>query len=96
LSFSVTTVLYLTSQNKFIMFKYNNREKNASAKRIMEKLKQTYNIIISEQSAGRIEYLIRQRQFLIDSVEVAGKEASSGKPIQLLVNISLLVQIINP
>jgi hypothetical protein len=78
------------------MFKYNNREKNASVKKIMEKLKQTHNIIISEQSAGRIEYLIRQRQFLIDSVEVAGKEATSGKPIQLLLNISLLVQIINP
>ena len=65
------------------MFKYDNRNKKAVTKKIIEQLKQTNNIIISEQSAGRIEYLIMQRQFYIDSVEVEGNEVATGKPIQL-------------
>jgi hypothetical protein len=77
------------------MFKYDNRNKKAVINKIIDRLKQSKNIIISEQSAGRIEYLIKQRQLLIDSIEVSGKEVSSGKPLLLLLNISSLLQIIN-
>jgi len=77
------------------MFKYDNRAKNAISHKIIEKLKQTHHIIISQQSAGRIEYLIKQRQLLVDSVEVSGKEVGSERSLQLILDLKSLIQIIN-
>jgi uncharacterized protein YlxP (DUF503 family) len=69
------------------MFKYDNKNKKAVTKKIIEQLKQTNNILISEQSAGRIEYLIKQRQIFIDSIEVDGTEVQTGRPVQLHLDI---------
>ncbi len=77
------------------MFKYDNRIKNSTIHKIKEYLKRSDKFIISEQSATRIEYLIRQRQLLIDSVEVDGTEAGTGRPLRLLLNIKNLVCAVN-
>ena len=79
--------VYLWHQKWLKMFNYDNRNKKAVTKKIIEQLKQTNNIIISEQSAGRIEYLIKQRQFCIDSIDVDGNEVETGRPVQLHLDI---------
>jgi len=77
------------------MFKYDNKIKNSAILKIREHLKRSSKFIISEQSAARIEYLIKQRQLLIDSVEVEGTEAFTGRPLRLILDIRNLAHSIN-
>jgi len=77
------------------MFKYNNQYKKNFTKKIIDQLKQTERIIISEQSAGKIEYMISQRQLMIDSIEIEGEELETGRPLLISLNINKLAQQIN-
>ena len=77
------------------MFKYNNKYKKNFTKKIIDQLKQTERIIISEQSAGKIEYMISQRQLMIDSIEIEGEELETGRPLLISLNINKLAQQIN-
>ena len=77
------------------MFKYDNKIKNSTINKIKEYLNRSSKFIISEQSAARIEYLIKQRQLLIDSVEVDGTETVTGRPLRLILDIKNLVHAIN-
>ena len=77
------------------MFKYDNQYKKNFTKKIIDQLKQTERIIISEQSAGKIEYMISQRQLMIDSIEIEGEELETGRPLLISLNINKLAQQIN-
>ena len=74
------------------MFKYNNTNKFKNIQRIIDSLKQQKGIIIGVQSAGRIEYLLSQRHFLINSVEISGQDVNTGRTVQLILNIQELAQ----
>lgn len=77
------------------MFKYNNQYKKNFTKKIIDELKKSERIIISEQSAGKIEYMISQRQIMIDSIEIEGEELETGRPLLISLNINKLAQQIN-
>ena len=77
------------------MFKYDNQYKKKFTKKIIDELKKSERIIISEQSAGKIEYMISQRQIMIDSIETEGEELETGRPLLISLNINKLAQQIN-
>ncbi|HPS45930.1 MAG TPA: hypothetical protein PKZ43_10335 [Bacteroidales bacterium] len=77
------------------MFKYDNQYKKKFTKKIIDELKKSERIIISEQSAGKIEYMISQRQIMIDSIEIEGEELETGRPLLISLNINKLAQQIN-
>jgi hypothetical protein len=77
------------------MFKYDNRYKNENIRKIIESLKNSRGVLIGTQSAGRIEYLLSQRHFFVDSVEISGKDINTGSTVQFLLNIRELAQKMN-
>jgi hypothetical protein len=74
------------------MFKYDNTFKNINIRKIIESIKKSQGIIIGAQSAGRIDYLMNQRHFLVDSVEISGIDINTGRSIQILLNIREFAQ----
>lgn len=60
------------------MFRYDFKKKNENIKKLVGLIRKTYNIEVPTSEAGKLAYLIGQRQFMVDSLEIVGLDIQTG------------------
>ena len=70
------------------MFKYDFKKKSEGIKRVVDFLKKVHGVEVATSEAGKLAYLLSQRQLFVDSIEIIGQDVQTGFNRKLLLKVT--------